>query len=202
MGGSGSGRYAWRKVGTAEARYSLDVNALHRAKALIDGASAVWTWSGSDGSKASVSTRSSGAVLTVSYSVNGVNAHELVPLEQRRCYFGGLRVWFRCPHCGRRAGQVYLSSTRFVCRKCARLAYRSQRVDLSERGWRKIRKAYRALGLDPNEAETMENLPKPKGMHWRTFQRYWEAIERGAEMRDAWMMHPSKTLMRLIAKYG
>jgi hypothetical protein len=48
----------------------------------------------------------------------------------------------------------------------------------------------------------MENLPKPKGMHWATFNRHLEAMERGAEMRDAWMFLPNKTLERLINRYG
>ena len=184
MGGSGSGRYAWRNAGTADGRYSLDVNALHRAKVLVVGISSVWRWTGSDGSSGSVNLRCDGHALTVSFSVNGVSAREVVRLEQRGCHFGGLRTWFRCPHCARRVGKVYLSSARFVCRKCARLAYRSQRVDLSERGWRKIRKAYRALGLDPDEAERLENLPKPKGMHWTTFNRHFERLKHGAEMVD------------------
>lgn len=200
MGGYGSGRSAWRNSGTVERRFSLTVNALSRAKALTRGTQSVWTWKGSDGATASIRVESDGYALTLRYTVNDVPTREVVPLEQQRCHFGGVRTWLRCPHCGRRAGTLYLVSGRFVCRRSARLSYRTQRCDLSERGDRKIRKAYRALGLDPDEAERLENLPKPKGMHWRTFQQHLEAIERGAWMRDHWMLYPSKTIMRVLAK--
>ena len=108
----------------------------------------------------------------------------------------------RPPSCGRRAGGLHFVSSVFVCRKCAHLVHRSQRADLSHRGWMKIRKAYRSRWLDPDEAEYMENLPKPKGMHWRTFQGHWEAIERGAAMRDAWMLTPSRSVLRMLSRHS
>lgn len=40
---------------------------------------------------------------------------------------GGVRHWFRCS-CGRRSGLLYLKGTEMVCRVCAGLAYRSQRL--------------------------------------------------------------------------
>ena len=41
--------------------------------------------------------------------------------------FGGLRYWFLCPRCGRRAGKLY-HVERWACRRCHNLAYQSQRL--------------------------------------------------------------------------
>jgi hypothetical protein len=45
------------------------------------------------------------------------------------CRYGGMRWWFECPHagCQRRVRILYQSGKYFVCRKCARLWYDSQR---------------------------------------------------------------------------
>jgi hypothetical protein len=42
--------------------------------------------------------------------------------------FGGRRLWFHCPLCGRRCGRLYIPSRRegVGCRKCFRLLYSSQ----------------------------------------------------------------------------
>jgi len=45
--------------------------------------------------------------------------------------FGGLRYWFLCPRCGRRAGKLYDvsgPSSGWGCRRCHRLTYQSQHV--------------------------------------------------------------------------
>ena len=53
----------------------------------------------------------------------------LVPV---RCYYGGVRWWFRCPlktygvPCRRRVGVLYLVGAHFGCRECHNLAYQSQ----------------------------------------------------------------------------
>jgi hypothetical protein len=201
MGSSSSGRSAWRNAGTVEGKVSLRVGSLQREGALRAGAASTWRWTSNDGSESSIGLLAGEGDLLLSFTLNGVPHREFVGIIHTPCHFGGSRPWFSCPLCRRPVGALILRGS-FKCRHCARLVYRSQRADLSERGRLKIRRAYRALGLDPDEAELMGHLPKPRGMHWRTFQRHWEAIERGAEMRDAWMMFPSKTLRRLLEKYA
>lgn len=51
-----------------------------------------------------------------------------IQLAQTRCYFGGLRYWFLCPHCGRRSGKLYRRPTGkiFLCRICNDLTYESR----------------------------------------------------------------------------
>jgi hypothetical protein len=45
------------------------------------------------------------------------------------CRYGGMRWWFQCPdiQCNRRVRILYKSGAYFVCRKCAKLWYDSQR---------------------------------------------------------------------------
>lgn len=40
--------------------------------------------------------------------------------------FGGAQTFFLCPRCGQRGRYLYFKGRRFVCRKCAKLNYRSQ----------------------------------------------------------------------------
>jgi hypothetical protein len=53
-----------------------------------------------------------------------------VTMESTPCYFGGKRLWFRCPNtnCNRRCRILYKapSSDYFLCRMCQNLTYRSQ----------------------------------------------------------------------------
>lgn len=47
-----------------------------------------------------------------------------------RPFYGGLRRWFTCPNCGRRCAKLYAPDrrSRFACRRCWELVYRSQYV--------------------------------------------------------------------------
>ena len=41
-------------------------------------------------------------------------------------YYGGIRWWFECPDCGKKAVKLYLAKEpQFSCRKCANLTYNS-----------------------------------------------------------------------------
>ena len=57
----------------------------------------------------------------------------------------------------------------FACRHCHNLAYRSQREVDDDRAARRANTIRRRLGWDPG----ILNVDgwKPKGMHWRTFER-------------------------------
>jgi len=52
-----------------------------------------------------------------------------VEMSSTPCRYGGKRWWFHCPiaRCGRRCSILYQDRSYFVCRKCARLSYESQR---------------------------------------------------------------------------
>lgn len=92
--------------------------------------------------------------------------HE-IDLTWSSCNFGAERPWFACPKCHRRATKMFDFGRGFECRKCANFRYRSQ-----SRGqaWRLLDKANkRRARLGPDEE-------KPKGMHWRTYERLHEDI--------------------------
>lgn len=56
-----------------------------------------------------------------------------IPVEQKPCYFGGFYYFFHCPACKARMRKLYCIQGVYLCRKCARLGYRSQRLRPSER---------------------------------------------------------------------
>ena len=98
-----------------------------------------------------------------------------VPIRLTACHFGGVRPWFVCPaccngrYCGRRAAILYCAGELFACRRCHDLSYGSQQQMALDRGLEQARKIRMRLG---GGADLLEPFPpRPKGMHWRTFQR-------------------------------
>ena len=51
-----------------------------------------------------------------------------IKIDKTRCYFGGVRYWFRCLYCDRRCRILYMPYNReiFKCRLCYNLTYRTQ----------------------------------------------------------------------------
>ena len=100
-----------------------------------------------------------------------------VPVVWTPCHLGGGRPWFRCTatadgrYCGRRVAKLYLGgSAVFACRQCYGLAYASQLESLQHRGIGKARKIRMRLG--GGGANLLDAFPpKPKRMHWRTYNR-------------------------------
>ncbi|KTC64691.1 Uncharacterised protein (plasmid) [Legionella adelaidensis] len=86
------------------------------------------------------------------------------------CHFGGQRPWFICPlkKCGRRVAILY-GGPIFACRHCYKLVYQSQREGVSDRAIRKAEKIRARLKWNTGILEGTQD--KPKGMHWRTYER-------------------------------
>ena len=97
--------------------------------------------------------------------------------------FGGRRWWFVCPRTGRLATTLHLPSGAyaFACRHAYRLAYRSQRETPRDRALSRAFALRRKLGDDGGIGDYVR---KPKGMHWRTFERAMERIDRAEEIVD------------------
>jgi hypothetical protein len=94
--------------------------------------------------------------------------------------YGGRRYWF---YSGERTTKLFLprGGHRFMSRAEHQLGYACQRENRSNRLMRKSRKLHRALGGD---GECEEVPAKPKGMHWRTYERKvaaWCAADERAE---------------------
>ena len=91
------------------------------------------------------------------------------------CNFGGKRHSFRCPVCHQKRRVLCLVEADLQCRICAGAFYRSQGIDALARSWRQQRKLERRLG--PNAA-------KPLRMHFATYLRLIERIEKCKARRD------------------
>src|ERR1019366_1036093 len=54
-------------------------------------------------------------------------SEQTIAFVSTRPHLGGIRWWFQCPSCSRRASFLYLPprSTRFACRVCCHLTFRS-----------------------------------------------------------------------------
>ncbi|HEV2127767.1 MAG TPA: hypothetical protein VGR22_04020, partial [Thermomicrobiales bacterium] len=92
--------------------------------------------------------------------------------------------WFRCPGCLSRRAVLFSVGGVFRCRACHDQAYTSTREDETERANRRIvalqRKLKAALGCH------LFHVPaKPKGMHWRTFERLVSQLLTEHHRRDA-----------------
>jgi hypothetical protein len=104
-----------------------------------------------------------------SYGEEWEDFEEQVWFDRTACNYGGERLWFLCPNCGRRVAVLYGAGVRFLCRHCHDLSYASQSEDYMSRMMRKARKIRVKLDADGDLSELV--WEKPKGMHWRTFER-------------------------------
>lgn len=84
----------------------------------------------------------------------------------------GERLWWVCPDCGKRRGDLYLRHSRFSCRVCQGLKYRSQSLGELDRAYLKQSKI--AKKINP-EAHAQDFPTRPKGMQRRTYRKLWEA---------------------------
>ena len=185
MGGSGSERgYQGGKATTNDMR-TLDVRRLQRDGLLTPGRAFGWQWTRNGEDVASIQIRTEVDRVRLSYRSRN-NGGEWQPmeypvyLEWTPCHLGGRRAWFRCPAsgCGRHVAILY-GGTIFACRHCYRLVYASQREAEDDRARRQAEKIRRRLGWPADIANP--DRGKPKGMHWRTFERLTAAHEACAE---------------------
>ena len=193
MGGTGSG--SWYRFGTkttVDECCSLDVRVLNRKGLLKPGCSFTASWFGAGRQVASIAGIVLGGqhpklVMLLYTHGRGANAegkHVRQPVELgwTPCNFGGERPWFLCPGigCGRRVAVLHAAGKYFLCRHCYGLSYESQREDKAHRALRRAQKIRERLG---GSAGMLEPFPKkPKGMHWRTYERLcWEHDEADME---------------------
>lgn len=153
----------------------LDVRRLHRAGSLEPGRRCQWQWTCNDETVATINIRAEADRVILDYRARD-NGSEWQPmqypvnLEWTGLHFGGRRPWFRCPAvgCGRRVAVLYGGRV-FACRHCHQLAYRCQRETPDDRATRRADTLRDRLAWMPGILNG--GGPKPKGMHWRTFER-------------------------------
>ena len=90
-----------------------------------------------------------------------------IPIEETETAFGGARKWFTCLQCGSRCRIVYLRNSGPSCRVCCRAKYHSQSEAPRWRGLSRAQAIRRRLGGTGNMLEDFP--PKPRAMHWRTY---------------------------------
>ena len=117
------------------------------------------------------------------YRRNGGEWHDIdetIPLVTTPCHLGRERIWFSCPSCSKRAAKLYSASAFFRCRRCCRLPYASQQETVLDRANRKALKLRKKLSDDGGIGDPIRT--KPKGMHWRTFERLKAKVEEQDEI--------------------
>lgn len=177
MGGSGSGRrWHFGSKDTTEGYRSIDVRWLKREGMLTPGANRRITWSRHGEVVASINIRAElgRVILTYRHRSGGDEWKDEsypVHLTTTPCHMGGERHWFLCPArgCGKRVAVIYGGGI-FACRKCYQLAYPSQREDAGDRAARRAHRIRDRLGW-PGGVLEGGGWGKPKGMHWRTYER-------------------------------
>ncbi len=201
MGGPGSGRlfHFDRQLSLDECLW-IDVCDWKRSGLLVPGLGFCWSWScgGEPGSQIYVCAGHEHVRL--SYRVRGPgedwrDVSSIISLASTPCHFGGQRVWFSCPWCGRRAQKLYMRAAYFRCRSCSGLPYASQQETPLDRGLRKSRKLRRKLGDNGGLGDPI--LRKPKGMHWRTFDRLRNQIDAHEQVAEAYFIEGA---MRLLGR--
>jgi hypothetical protein len=114
-------------------------------------------------------TLSPNHAIDVSYALNdGTLVKARLLLSETATAFGGRRLWLHCPSCGRRCRVIYAGRRRFACRSCHRVRYSSQAEAPEHRANRGMLKIVKRL--DPGATHN-DLPPKPKGMHWHTYER-------------------------------
>lgn len=171
----GAGRPALH--GKAEHCLRLDVRRLAQSGLLQHAGVSGWQWTENEtgATRASISIAATPHRLTLTYTASGAFVSEPVDITRTPCHYGGQRPWFRCPCCRARVAVLYLKAGRFRCRKCQRLRYVTQGMDTCARTWRKQSKL---------EAKLDTHGRKPKGMHWRTYERISQGIMQCEMARD------------------
>lgn len=178
MGGIGSGR-RWRfnTRGTTSDYLSLDVRRLQREQLLLPGRSCGLRWKQGGEAIGHIGIRGETDRVVLDYRYRQVGSdwkpmQYAIRLDWTRCTFGGQRAWFRCPaqRCGRRVALLYLGGAGiFACRQCYAIVYASQRETYDDRAARRVERIRDRLGWEAGILNG--DGGKPKGMHWRTFER-------------------------------
>jgi len=108
-----------------------------------------------------------------------------VLISKTKCHLGGQRSWFHCPYCLARVAILYIDGP-LACRKCWHATYPIQYEDAQFRAWGRANKIRARLGVSPWCSPYYS--PKPKGMHWSTFEALINKLDHFE--RKAWELRP------------
>lgn len=131
------GRYYWIKRDTVEGSQNFTIGFLKKHKYLDRGnkfGNINWSINGSPtGSISIITYMDEISRVNLDYTITNNStgkkrfANYDVRLVSTACNFGGKRWWFLCWNCTSKTTTIYRSDhDKFLCRKCANLAYESQ----------------------------------------------------------------------------
>lgn len=175
MGGWGSGRPSVYGVlaDKCEDYLNIDVSWLNRHNMLVTGRKGTMQWTRGGHPTGSIGYRVEAGGLRLIYRTrraenSWLDVDELISFAWTETNFNGRRQWFVCPGCNRRCRIIYGGSY-YRCRKCYQLKYESQYQPISGRAADQRHKLRKRLGQVGSLDEPFPT--KPKGMHWKTYQR-------------------------------
>jgi hypothetical protein len=173
MGGYGSGRHFYHEAKATTSSYlSMDIRRWKRERLLTSNNSFTrqWQCEGKVVTSINVDVATDLGSVTLHYRNEVKNFNYQIPITWVECNLGGRRPWFICPVkiCARRVAILYGGSV-FACRHCYNLAYQCQRETIGDRASRQAEKIRDKLKWMPGILNGEEW--KPKGMHWKTFER-------------------------------
>lgn len=192
MGGYGSGRwYRYGQKEHLEQQLRIDIRYLRKNR-LLEPGSYTLIWSCGDenaAARASLIVTRQKIIITCRWTDEETGApqkmNRVITLSETPCRYGGSRKWLICPRCGHRMVVLVLTPPSVGCRHCLDLSYASQGENVSYRGLRKMNKIADRL----QRAEYFEEmLLKPKGMHWKTYNRLIEQHDEADTQSMNWMI--------------
>jgi hypothetical protein len=204
-------RHAGGGKNTVEGCRSIDVLEWHRLGYLRSPRRVSLAWSRDGEQVASINVETQRHSVTLkyqsrSYGEEWSDVAQRIPIAWTPCRFGGERPWFVCSvvangvYCGRRVTKLYGAGRLFACRHCYRLAYTSQRESVHQRGLWKSQQIRVRLGGSPS---TLDEFPdKPKGMHWRTYDRLCRVHDAAEERSTIGLMGFVERLGRRSSRRG
>lgn len=187
MGGLGSGNwYRWSTRPVVEDGLTLDLCRLIRHRNVVPGSwvSGSLTWRLVDTREVTASigyeanlVHPDDAWMRLHYRRNDEPEDYRVRLTTTQPNFGGLRWWFVCPAKRINTAKLYLPNGGdwFASRQAYRLAYRSQNHSKWDRQAERAHELRRRIGGPVGFDQPFPD--KPKGMHWKTYNRICEEIE-------------------------
>lgn len=196
MGGRGSGSYyRFNSKDKTSESLPLDIRELYKKQLLKPGHSITSKWSRAGNCYASISGRVFYDYLLLEYTYQKTEqVKQRIDFDFTPCNYGGQRVWFTCPYCGRRCAVIYSRGKYFACRLCCNLTYPTQCESDAERLLTKAGKLRDRIGAEPG---CLNGLPfdKPKGMHHKT----WDLIRfQILELEDIGLLEAGKRWGELL----
>lgn len=133
MGGWGSGCSKGKPLAEQASRF--DIRELKRSGCLdMPFFTSRWTRGGRQCDSISVEVAEHS--LTLVYGYKQETVRDKINLTTTPCNYGGCRVWFICPECGRRVACLYAPGKYFRCRHCWRITYESRNESFLSRLFR------------------------------------------------------------------